>query len=72
MSPELDFELHPEASKDITEIWEYIAADSLPAAKRVREEILREFAGSCHSRIRVISDPISPPGLCNSRPLGTS
>jgi plasmid stabilization system protein ParE len=40
MSPELDFELHPEAAKDITEIWEYIAADSPLAAKRVREEIL--------------------------------
>jgi plasmid stabilization system protein ParE len=40
MSAELDFKLHPEAAKDITEIWEYIAADSPQAAKRVREEIL--------------------------------
>jgi plasmid stabilization system protein ParE len=34
------FDLHPEAAQDITEIWEYIAADSPQAAKRVREEIL--------------------------------
>ena len=40
MSPELDFELHPEAAKDITEIWEYIAAGSPLAAKHVREQIL--------------------------------
>lgn len=33
------FELHPEAARDITEIWEYIAADNPQAARRVREQI---------------------------------
>jgi len=40
MSPEFGFELHPEAAKDIIEIWEYVAEDSPLAAERVREEIL--------------------------------
>lgn len=31
--------LHPEAYRDIAEIWEYIAADNLDSADRVREEI---------------------------------
>ncbi|HEV8147688.1 MAG TPA: type II toxin-antitoxin system RelE/ParE family toxin [Bryobacteraceae bacterium] len=34
------FELHPEAARDILELWKYIAADSPQAARRVREEIL--------------------------------
>ena len=34
-----EFVLHPEAVKDLEEIWEYIATDSLDAADRVREEI---------------------------------
>ena len=34
-----EFVLHPHAAKDLEEIWEYIAADSLDAADRVREEI---------------------------------
>ena len=33
------FRLHPEVSRDISEIWEYIARDSVLAARRVREEI---------------------------------
>jgi len=33
------FVLHPQAYTDLEEIWEYIAADSLEAADRVREEI---------------------------------
>jgi len=33
------FVLHPQAYSDLEEIWEYIAADSLDAAHRVREEI---------------------------------
>ena len=40
MNVERGFELHPDAAQDITEIWEFIAEDSLLAAKRVREEIL--------------------------------
>jgi plasmid stabilization system protein ParE len=34
------FRLHPEAARDITESWEYIANDNPRAAGRVREEIL--------------------------------
>ena len=34
-----EFVLHPAACKDLEEIWEYIAADSLDAADRIREEI---------------------------------
>src|SRR4051794_29617674 len=37
---EAEFRLHPEAAQDITDIWEYIASDSLQAARRVREGIL--------------------------------
>ena len=33
--------LHPEAYSDLTEIWEYIAADNLDAADRVLDEIYR-------------------------------
>ncbi len=33
------FVLHPQAYTDLEEIWEYIAADSLEAADRLREEI---------------------------------
>jgi plasmid stabilization system protein ParE len=33
------FVLHPDALKDLTEIWEFIAADNLDAADRVLEEI---------------------------------
>ena len=33
------FVLHPDAYTDLDEIWEYIAADSLDAADRIREEI---------------------------------
>jgi toxin ParE1/3/4 len=40
MSAEQDwFALHPLAAQDITEIWEYIAADNPLAARRLREEI---------------------------------
>ena len=34
-----EFVLHPDALKDLEEIWEYIAADNIDAADRVREEI---------------------------------
>jgi len=34
-----EFVLHPQAYADLDEIWEYIAADSLDAADRTREEI---------------------------------
>lgn len=34
-----EFVLHPDAAKDLDEIWEYNAADNIDAADRVREEI---------------------------------
>ena len=40
MSGEQGFALHPLAARDITDIWEFIAADNPLAARRVREEIL--------------------------------
>ena len=39
MSAEQGFVLHPLAAQDITDIWEYIAADNPLAARRVQEEI---------------------------------
>jgi plasmid stabilization system protein ParE len=39
MTTEPRFALHPLAAQDITEIWEYIAADDPLAAQKVREEI---------------------------------
>jgi plasmid stabilization system protein ParE len=35
------FVFHPDAARDLDEIWEYIAADSLPAADRVADDIYR-------------------------------
>jgi plasmid stabilization system protein ParE len=46
MSEEPGYVLHPLAAQDITEIWEYIAADNPLAARRVREEL--------HTRIRAL------------------
>ena len=40
MSSRQGFQLHPGAAQDITEIWEFIAKDSVAAAGRVREELL--------------------------------
>lgn len=37
---EQGFRLHPEAARDITDIWEYIAEENPLAARRVREDIL--------------------------------
>lgn len=34
-----EFVLHPDAVKDLEEIWEYVASDNLSAADQVREEI---------------------------------
>ena len=34
------FDLHPLAARDITDIWEFIAADNPLAAGRVRQDIL--------------------------------
>jgi toxin ParE1/3/4 len=40
MTDSQGFVLHPGAAQDITEIWNLIAADNPPAARRFREEIL--------------------------------
>jgi plasmid stabilization system protein ParE len=34
-----DFVFHPDALKDLDEIWEYIATESIDAADRVSDEI---------------------------------
>jgi plasmid stabilization system protein ParE len=43
------FVLHPDALTDLTEIWEYIAADNPSAANRVLGESRKRFAPSSHS-----------------------
>jgi toxin ParE1/3/4 len=40
MTSDQGFKLHPEAARDITDIWEYIAEENPLAAGRVREDIL--------------------------------
>jgi plasmid stabilization system protein ParE len=58
------FVLHPAAYEDLDEIWEYIAADSLDAADRVREEIyeaiqsLVPFPHVGHTRPDLTSRPL--------------
>jgi antitoxin ParD1/3/4 len=58
------FVLHPEAYTDLEEIWEYIAADSLDAADRTREEIyeaihsLVTFPYTGHSRPDLTARPL--------------
>jgi plasmid stabilization system protein ParE len=58
------FVLHPEAYTDLDEIWEYIAADNLDAADRVRQEIyeairsLVAFPHQGHSRPDLTSLPL--------------
>jgi len=58
------FVLHPAAYQDLDEIWEYIAADSIDAADRVREEIyeaiqsLVPFPHAGHSRPGLTSRPL--------------
>ena len=58
------FVLHPQAYADLDEIWEYIAADSLDAADRIREEIyeaiqsLLPFPYIGHSRPDLTSKPL--------------
>jgi plasmid stabilization system protein ParE len=58
------FVLHPAAYEDLDEIWEYIAADSLDTADRVREEIyeaiqsLVPFPHVGHTRPDLTSRPL--------------
>jgi plasmid stabilization system protein ParE len=69
MSPR--FVLHPEAARDIEEIWEFIAPDSVPAASRVREQILEAIRDSArfpqqgHSRSDLTSRPLRFDVVCN-------
>ena len=64
MTAQQGFALHPLAAQEITEIWEYIAADNPLAARRVREEIysairrLVPFPGQGHKRPDLTSRPL--------------
>ena len=64
MAAEQGFTLHSLAAQDITEIWEYIAADSLLAVRPVREEIyiairgLVPFPGQGQRRPDLTSRPL--------------
>lgn len=59
-----NFVLHPEAYSDLSEIWEYIAADNLDAADRVLDEIyqaitsLVRFPHTGYSRPDLTSQPL--------------
>src|SRR5258708_24674595 len=58
------FVLHPEAYRDIEEIWEYVAVDNLSAADSIVEEIyemiqrLVPFPGQGHARQDLTSRPL--------------
>lgn len=39
------FVLHPEANSDLDEVWEYIAAENLDAADRVRQDLYQAITG---------------------------
>jgi len=64
MTADRGFKLHPEAARDITEIWEYIAKGNPRAAGRVREEILDSirklvpFPHQGHKRPDLTSRPL--------------
>src|SRR5207245_6408921 len=64
MSQAPGFSLHPGAVQDITEIWEYIAADNPSAARRLREEILEAlhrlaaYPQQGYQRLDLTSKPI--------------
>ena len=59
-----DYDLHPGAAQDITDIWEFIAEDNPLAAQRVRKELLlaiRElvpFPHQGHRRPDLTSRPL--------------
>jgi toxin ParE1/3/4 len=58
------FALHPDAYRDLDEIWEFIAADNQPAADRVVEEIYQKirrlvrFPRQGHRRPDLTSRPL--------------
>jgi plasmid stabilization system protein ParE len=59
-----EFVLHPEAYRDIEEIWEYIAADNLTAADRIVEEIYGAIRKLAPFRAKATRAPISPRARC--------
>ena len=59
-----EFVLHPDALNDLQEIWEYIAADSLDAADRVREEIYDTIKSLILSHTSGIAAQTSQPVPC--------
>jgi plasmid stabilization system protein ParE len=64
MTSDQGFKLHPEAARDITEIWEYIVEENPLAAGRVREDILADirnlvpFQDQVHKRPDLTSLPL--------------
>jgi plasmid stabilization system protein ParE len=64
MNSELGFNLHPGATQDITEIWEFIADDSVQAARRIRIEIFEAIESLVflphqgHKRIDLTTRPL--------------
>ena len=58
------FRLSPEAARDINDLWEYIARDSVRAARRVRQELLAtcrrltEHPGMGHRREDLTDKPV--------------
>ncbi len=58
------FDLHPGAAQDVTEIWEFIAQNSVLAARRVRVEIfdavgaLAAFPHQGHKRPDLTARPL--------------
>ncbi len=64
MAASQGFALHPLAAQDITEIWEFIAAESPAAAGRVREEMhdairrVIQFPHMGHKRPDLTSRPL--------------
>lgn len=66
-----EFVLHPDAVKDLEEIWEYVAGDNLSAADQVREEIydaiqsLVPFPYVGHTRPDLTSRPLRFQTVCD-------
>lgn len=58
------FVLHPEALRDLEEVWEYIASSSIDAADRLSEEVYGAISGLVafpyqgHVRLDLTSHPI--------------
>jgi len=62
-----EFVFHPQACADLDDIWEYIAADNVDAADRVREEIYQAIQSLFLRWATPV--PISPLDLCVSKPF---